>query len=129
MKYETRIELIGQMLEVANDFTNDDHRDNRNAVSKLKAMYKRFSHHDGFVEHLSFLLENDLLAYRKYERRYRITERGLRFLRLYVQLRQMISSRQPQVTSEQDYLGVYEWPYQVANLSGPDELPPPNGFI
>ena len=129
MKYETRIELIGQMLEVAKDFTDEDLRDNRNAVSKLKSMYKRFSHYNGFVEHLSFLLENDLLAYRKYERRYRITERGLRFLRLYVELRQMISSRQQQVTSEQDCLGVYEWPYQVANLSGPDELPSLQGFI
>lgn len=129
MKYETRIELIGQMLEVAKDFTDEDLRDNRNAVSKLKSMYKRFSHYNGFVEHLSFLLENNLLAYRKYERRYRITERGLRFLRLYVELRQMISSRQQQVTSEQDCLGVYEWPYQVANLSGPDELPSLQGFI
>jgi len=129
LKYETRIELIGQMLEVAKDFTNEDHRDNRNAVSKLKAMYKRFTHYNGFVEHLSFLLENDLLAYRKYERRYRITERGLRFLRLYVELRQMISSRQQQVTREQDGLSVYEWPYQVANLSGPDEFPSPHGFI
>jgi len=129
LKYETRIELIGQMLEVAKDFTNEDHRDNRNAVSKLKAMYKRFTHYNGFVEHLSFLLENDLLVYRKYERRYRITERGLRFLRLYVELRQMISIRQQQVTREQDGPSVYEWPYQVANLSGPDEFPSPHGFI
>ena len=129
MKYETRIELIGQMLETAKDFTDEDLRANGNAVSKLKSMYKRFSHYNGFVEHLSFLLENDLLAYRKYERRYRITERGLRFLRLYVELRQMISSRQQQVTSEQDCLGVYDWPYHVANLSGPDELPSLHGFI
>jgi len=129
MKYKTRIETIGQMLEVANYGTNGDDRDYRNAVIRLKAMYKKFSHYTGFAEHLSFLLENDLLAYRKYERRYRLTERGLRFLRLYIELRQMISGRQAQGTSEQEILGAYEWPYQVANLTGKDERPSPYGFI
>jgi len=123
MKYETRTEIIGQMLEVANDFSNEDGRDYRNAVIHLKAMYKKFSHYNGLAEHLSFLFENDLLAYRKYERRYRLTERGLRFLRLYTELRQMTSVRQTQGTSEQETFGIYEWPYQVANLTGIDEHP------
>jgi len=117
------------MLEVANDFTNGDSRDYRNAVFRLKAMYKKFSHYNGFAEYLSFLFENDLLAYRKYEGRYRITERGLRFLRLYTELRQMISVRQSRGTNEQETPGVYEWPYQVANSTGTDERPSSYGFI
>jgi len=82
------------MLEIANNFTDDNYRGNRNAVSKLKTMYKGLLPYDVLAEHLSLLLENELLVYRKYERRYRITEKGLCFLSLYGELRQMISSKQ-----------------------------------
>jgi predicted transcriptional regulator len=90
----SKTEIIGQMLEIANNFTDDNYRGNRNAVSKLKTMYKGFLPYDVLDEHLSLLLKIELLAYRKYEGRYRITEKGLRFLRLYGELCQTISNKQ-----------------------------------
>jgi predicted transcriptional regulator len=77
------------MLEIASNFSEDCWV-NRNAVSKLKMMYKGFLPYAVLAEYISFLLENEMLTYRKYERRYRITEKGLLFLRLYIELRQMI---------------------------------------
>jgi len=113
----SRTEIIGRMLEIANNFTDDNYRGNRNAVSKLKTMYKGLLPYDVLAEHLSLLLENELLAYRKYERRYRITEKGLRFLRLYSELRQMIWSKQEDRIQEHDTFNGYRWPYQVITFN------------
>ena len=129
----SRTEIIGQMLEIANNFTDDNHPSNRNAVSKLKTMYNGFLPNDVLAEHLSLILENELLEYRKYERRYRITEKGLRFLLNYSELRQMISSKQEDRVQEHDTFNSYRWPYQVqtftTNNSRPDERQPPYSSI
>lgn len=121
----SKIEILGQMLEIANNFTNEGYLANRNAVSKLKMMYKGFLPYAQLVEYVTFLLENELLAYREYERRYRITEKGLCFLCLYSELRQMISSKQGDRIEEQDTFNGYRWPYQIntftTNCSGLDE--------
>jgi predicted transcriptional regulator len=112
------------MLEIASYFTDGDYLD-RNAVSKLKMMYKGFLPYAALAEYVSFLLENEMLTYRKYDRRYRITEKGIRFLRLYGELRQMISSKQ-------DTFDSYRWPYQVATFtypSGADERHSSYGFM
>jgi hypothetical protein len=74
-----RTEIIGQILEIAKNFTIEHYLSNLKAISKLKMMYKGF-------------LPCCLLACRKYER-YRMTGKGLRSLRLYGELRQMISSK------------------------------------
>jgi predicted transcriptional regulator len=129
----SRTEILGQMLEIANNFTTEDYRTKRNAISKLKRMYKGFLPYAQLVEYVTFLLENELLAYREYERRYRITQKGLRFLRLYRELRQMISSKQEDRIQEQDTFNGYRWPYQVTAFtttsSGPDERHSPYSFI
>jgi len=87
-------EIIGQMLEIANSFTDDNYRSTRNPIGNLKMLYKGFLPYAVLAEYVSTLLENELIVYRKYERRYRITEKGLRFLRLYSELRQMIATKQ-----------------------------------
>jgi predicted transcriptional regulator len=120
----SRAEIIKQMLEIASNFTDEDYRVNRNAVSKLKMMYKGFLPYAVLAEYVSFLLENEMLTYRKYERRYRITGKRLRFLHLYIELRQMISSKQKERIQEQDTFDSYRWPYLIAtftNHSGTDE--------
>ena len=119
------------MLEIASYFTDGDYL-NRNAVSKLKMMYKGFLPYAVLAEYVSFLLENEMLTYRKYDGRYRIIEKGIRFLRLYGELRQMISSKQKDRIREQDTFDSYRWPYQVAtftNPSGADERHSSYGFM
>jgi predicted transcriptional regulator len=129
----SKTEILGQMLEIANNFTNEDYRSNRNAISHLKMMYKGFLPYAMLAEYVSYLLENELIVYRKYERRYRITQKGLRFLRLYSELRQMISSKREDRIQGQDTFNGYRWPYQVTAFttprSGPDERHSPYSFI
>lgn len=120
--FPSKIEIIGQILEIVSNF-DDNYRGKINAVSMLKMIYKGFL--PMLVEYVSFLLENEMLTNRKYDGRYRITEKGLRFLSLYGELRQMISSKQKDRIREQDTFDSYRWPYQVApftNPSGADEL-------
>jgi len=57
----SKTEILGQMLEIANNFTNEGYLANRNAVSKLKMMYKGFLPYAQLVEYVTFLLENGLL--------------------------------------------------------------------
>jgi predicted transcriptional regulator len=128
----SRTEIIGQMLEIASNFTDEDYRVNRNAVSKLKMMYKGFLPYAVLAEYVSYLVENEMLTYRKYERRYIITEKGRHFLRLYIELRHMISSNQKERIQEQDTFNGYRWPYQIAtftNPSGTDERHSSYGFM
>ena len=127
-----RAEIIGQMLEIATNFIDDNYLENTNAISILKMMYKGFLPYAVLTEYVSLLLENEMLVYRKYERRYRITEKGLRFLRLYRELRQMIASKQKEIIKQQDTFNGYRWPYQVATFttsSGLDERHSSYGFI
>ena len=74
----SRIEIIGQMLDIASNF-DDNYRGKINAISMLKMMYKGFLPRAVLAGYVSFLLENEMLVYRKYHRRYRITEKGIRF--------------------------------------------------
>src|SRR5207245_9142936 len=105
------------MLEIANNLTNKGYRNNTNAISKLKMIYKGFLPYAQLVEYVTFLLENELLAYREYERRYRITEKGLRFFRLYSELRQMISSKQEDRIQDQYTFNDYRWTYKVTSFT------------
>jgi predicted transcriptional regulator len=126
--YRSKIEIIGQILEIVSNF-DDNYGGKINAVSMLKMMYKGFL--PVLAEYVSFLLENEMLTNRKYDGKYRITEKGLRFLRFYGELRQMISSKQKDRIREQDTFDSYLWPYQVAiftNPSGADERHSSYGF-
>ncbi len=56
----------------------------------------------------------------------------MRFLRLYGELRQLISTKQKEGIQEQDTFNGYRWPYQVATFttsSGTDERHSSYGFI
>jgi predicted transcriptional regulator len=114
--FPSKIEIIGQILEIVSNF-DDNYRGKINAVSMLKMIYKGFL--PMLVEYVSFLLENEMLTNRKYDGRFRITEKGFRFLSLYGELRQMISSKQKDRIREQDTFNSYLWPYQVATFTNP----------
>jgi predicted transcriptional regulator len=119
------------MLDIASNF-DDNYRKKINAVSMLMMMYKGFLPRAILAVYVSFLLENEMLVYRKYLRRYRITEKELCFLSLYRELRQMISSKQQDRIRDQDTFDSYRWPYQVAtftNPSGVDERHSSYGFM
>jgi len=100
--YDTRVEVIAHMLEVANTSASRNYGRNENAIINLQMMYKGLLQRNRLAEYVYLLLENELLAYRESDRRYKITEKGLRFLHLYRNLRQMISGVGVEIIQEYD---------------------------
>ena len=82
MKYRSRIDILSQILEVANG---------RNAT-KTEIMYKALLSYNQLKEHLVLLTEKDLLRYNKETQTFKTTEKGLRFLQLYNQIYDIIKA-------------------------------------
>ena len=71
MKYKSRSEIIGLLLNVANG-----------EEYKTKLMYSAFISFIQLREYLSLLVENGLIEYEEGKHTYRTTEKGIRFLQL-----------------------------------------------
>jgi predicted transcriptional regulator len=86
MKYRSNIEILGQILQVANGSNN---------ATKTKIMYKALLGYNQLKDHLMLLTERDLLRYDKHTQTFKTTEKGLRLLEIYNQMDDMLK-----VTSE-----------------------------
>ena len=82
MKYRSRTDITALILEAANG-----------GVAKTKIMYKAFLSYAQLKEYLDMLLKNSLLEYNEKKQIFKITEKGLRFLQLYNQVDQLISTK------------------------------------
>ena len=82
MKYRSRIDIISQILEVANG---------RNAT-KTKIMHSALLSYNQLKEYLMLLTEKDLLRYNEDTQTFKTTEKGLRFLQLYNQIDNIIKA-------------------------------------
>jgi predicted transcriptional regulator len=80
MKYRSNIEVMGQILQVANG----------NNVTKTKIMYQAFLSYNQLEEHLLLLTKKGLLRYDENIRIFRTTEKGLEFLKMYNHIEDMI---------------------------------------
>jgi predicted transcriptional regulator len=76
MTVRNRIEIISQILEIANGGVN----------SKIKIMAKANLSYLQLKNYLVTLSEKDSLRYDLYTRTFKTTEKGLRFLKVYGQL-------------------------------------------
>lgn len=54
-------------------------------------MYKAFLSYAQLKEYLTILMESNLLEYEEGRQIYRTTEKGMRFLQMYVQVHEMMS--------------------------------------
>jgi predicted transcriptional regulator len=72
MKYRSRTEIVGNILEAANG-----------GATKTKIMYKAFLSYAQLKEYLSVLIENNLLEYRDGAQTYKTTEKGLNYLKMH----------------------------------------------
>jgi predicted transcriptional regulator len=79
MKYRSRTDIVGLILEAANG-----------GATKTKIMYKAFLSYAQLKEYLTVLLENDLLEYEEGRQFLRTTEKGIRFLQMYNQFDEML---------------------------------------
>jgi predicted transcriptional regulator len=84
-KYRSRTEIIALILEAANQ---------REGVLKIKIMYSASITSKQLYDYLPFLMKNELLEHGGQKRRtYRITRRGIHFLQVYNQLREMVGTK------------------------------------
>jgi len=81
MKYRDRNELIAQILECCNG----------NKVSRTKIMFYTYLSFNLTKEYLLLLLEKGLIEYQRGERTYKTTEKGIHFLNIHNNLRQLTS--------------------------------------
>ncbi len=84
MKYRDRIDIISQILKIANG----------GGITRTKIMYRGLLSYAQIKEYLMLLTEKELLRYDKETQTFRTTEKGLRFLDIYDRIGDMINERQ-----------------------------------
>lgn len=91
MRYRSRIDIVSQILEVANGGN----------ATKTNIMYKAFLSYDQLKEQLAILTEKDLLRYDEDTRTFKTTEKGLRFLQIYHLIGDMIKEEDEEEEQQQ----------------------------
>jgi len=79
MKYRDRNEIISQILECCNSIR----------VTRSKIMFDTYLSFYPTKEYLLVLLENGLIDYQKGERTFKTTEKGIHFLNIHNNFRQL----------------------------------------
>jgi predicted transcriptional regulator len=85
----TRLDIVSQILEVANSGGSEG----GDGATKNKLMYEVSLSHAQLNEYVTILTERDLLHYDRQTHTLRITEKGLRFLKTYKQMDDMIKAQ------------------------------------
>ncbi len=79
MKYRSRTEIVGNILEAANG-----------GATKTKIMYRAFLSYGQLKEYLSVLIENNLIEYRDGTRKFNTTEKGLNYLKMHNEIGELL---------------------------------------
>jgi predicted transcriptional regulator len=85
MKYRSRSEIVGNILDAANG---------REGVTKTKIMYTAFLSYAQLNEYLSILIENNLLENLDGTQTFKITEKGLNYLKTYNEIGELLQQQQ-----------------------------------
>ena len=79
MKYRSRTEIVGNILDAANG-----------GATKTKIMYKAFISYVQLKEYLSVLIENNLLEYIDGTHKFKTTEKGLNYLKMHNEIGELL---------------------------------------
>jgi predicted transcriptional regulator len=79
MKYRSRTEIVGLILEAANG----------GRATKTRIMYKAFLSFAQLREYLTTLQDNGLIEYEDGMQTYRTTEKGMRLLDIYEKMHEL----------------------------------------
>ena len=90
MGNRSRTEIVGNILDAANGGT-----------TKTKIMYIAFLSYGQLNEYLSILIENDLIEYINGTHKFKTTEKGLNYLKIYNKIGELL--QQP-TTIKNDWL-------------------------
>jgi len=80
MKYRSRTDIISMILQAA-----------MNGATKTRLMYSAYLSYAQVQEYIHFLLERKLMSFEEESAEYKLTEQGLRFLRVYDEISQTVS--------------------------------------
>ena len=80
MKYRSRTDIVGLILEAANG----------GGATKTKIMYFAFLSYNQVKEYLSVLIENNLIEYLDGSNKFKTTEKGLFFLKMYNEIGELL---------------------------------------
>ena len=79
MKYRSRTEIVGNILDAANG-----------RATKTKIMYKAFLSYAQLKKYLSVLIENNLLEYLEGTKTFKTTEKGLNLLKMQNEMAELL---------------------------------------
>jgi predicted transcriptional regulator len=85
MKYRSRFEIASTILTAALEGN----------ATKTRLMYGSFLSFAQINEYLAFLLGNTLISKNEETRMYALTEKGMRFLRVYEELTKLVPTSEP----------------------------------
>jgi predicted transcriptional regulator len=97
MKYRSRTDIVGLILEAANGGN----------ATKTKIMYNALISYNLMKEYLTFLAENNLLEYEEGNMTYRTTEKGLQLLRIYNNMNEIAPLSGTRSADHKNELGFY----------------------
>jgi predicted transcriptional regulator len=80
MKYRSRTEIVGLILEAANG----------GGATKTRIMYKAFLSFAQLREYLTMLQENGLIEYEGGRQTYKTTEKGMSLLQIYEKMYELV---------------------------------------
>ena len=80
MKYRSRTDIVATILDAAKD-----------GSTRTKIMYQAYLSYTQLKEYLSILVENGLMEYEEGQLKYKTTEKGLRYMRSYNEIGEMVS--------------------------------------
>ncbi|MGH9917790.1 MAG: winged helix-turn-helix domain-containing protein [Nitrososphaerales archaeon] len=103
LKYRSRFEIVGVMLQAA-----------VRGATKTRLMYEAFLSHSQAQEYISFLLGKKLISLAEDNKHYRPTEKGMRFLVMYAEMKDAVAVEIARPPSP-------ELQPQPAENHGPDE--------
>ena len=81
MKYRSRTEIVGNILDAANG-----------GATKTKIMYIAFLSYAQLKEYLSVLIENNLLEYIDATHKFKTTEKGINYLRMNNEIGELLQT-------------------------------------
>jgi predicted transcriptional regulator len=92
MKYRTKTEIMGEILGIANGST----------ATKTKIMYQAYLSSNQMKEYLIVLTRSSMISLTHMLRQFRTTEKGLRFLKAYNQMSDVMKTEQQQHNNHQE---------------------------
>jgi predicted transcriptional regulator len=92
MRRRDNIEIMSQILEAA---AAKNEQSSGGGATKTWLMYRSFLTHTQLNHYLSILADSGLLQYDSLSKKFKTTEKGLRFLKAYREIEQMTKKGRP----------------------------------